>query len=238
MSHLHFACTRRAAKRIAAMGEEPWRITFSGSLSLDQLRRERLMSKAQVEKKLGIRLSRDAILCIQHPVTLMRDTIAESGELFAALAALKQQVFFIYPNADAGSRELVRRAEAFVRERSNSRIFVNLDHRTYLGLMSNVGVLVGNSSSGIIESTSLEVAAVNVGIRQRGREHAANVIDAPARRKDILRAIERTLSPQFKKSCRGLESPYGGGDASRIVAKTLAQVPLGDKLLFKNPDLL
>src|SRR5438128_8069857 len=67
MSHLHFACTRRAAKHIAAMGEEPWRIVFSGSLSLDHLRRERRMSKAQVEKKLGIRLSRDAVLCIHHP---------------------------------------------------------------------------------------------------------------------------------------------------------------------------
>lgn len=238
MSHLHFACTRKAAERIAGMGEEPWRITFSGSLSLDHLRRERLLTKVQVEKTLDVKIGKDAVLCIYHPVTLLKNTLEEAEEIFAALGGIKRQMIFIYPNADAGCRDLIRQAEKFVAAHKSSRVFVNLDHRTYLGLMSNVGVLVGNSSSGIIESTSLEIPAVNVGIRQLGREHAGNVIDVPADRKAIRAAIARALSIDFRRSIRGLESPYGDGGASKIIVRTLLEAPLGEKLLFKHADLL
>ena len=234
MSHLHFACTRRAAERIASMGEEPWRITFSGSLSLDHLRRERLLSKAQVERKLDERLGNDSVLCIYHPVTLKKNTTEEADEVFAALEELQQPVIFIYPNADAGSRQLIRRAEQFAETHSHSRVLVNLDHKTYLSLLKHVGVLVGNSSSGIIESTSLEVPAVNVGIRQKGREHASNVIDVPARRSAIRDGISRAVSVEFRRGIRGLESPYGDGEAAKIITRVLVKAPLGEKLLFKN----
>ena len=238
MSHLHFACTCRAAERIVEMGEEPWRVTFSGSLSLDHLRRERLLTKAQVEKKLGVKLAKDTALCIYHPVTLLKNTVEEADEVFAAWDGSKRQVIFIYPNADAGCRELIGRAEEFAAQHKNSHVLVNLDHRTYLSLMRHVGVLVGNSSSGIIESTSLEVPAVNVGIRQRGREHAANVIDVPARRAAIREAIQRAAAPKFKRAIRGLASPYGDGGASKIITDVLVKTPLGPKLLFKHSDLL
>ena len=233
MSHLHFACTRRAAKRIAGMGEEHWRITFSGSLSLDSLRRERLVSKSLLQKELGLSLGDETMLCVYHPVTLLQQTTQEADEIFAALKDLRQPMIFIYPNADAGSRELVRRAEEFASQR-DSRVLVNLNHRTYLSLLKNVGVLVGNSSSGIIESTSLEVPAVNIGIRQQGREHAANVIDVPAERKAIRKAIARALSTEFRRGIRELASPYGDGNAARIITKALLNAPLGKKLLFKR----
>jgi UDP-N-acetylglucosamine 2-epimerase (non-hydrolysing)/GDP/UDP-N,N'-diacetylbacillosamine 2-epimerase (hydrolysing) len=234
MGHLHFACTRKAAERIAAMGEEQWRVTFSGSLSLDFLHRGKLLGRAQVEKKLGFRIRKDSVLCIYHPVTLLNDTVEEAGELFAALARTDKQTIFIYPNADSGSRELIRRAEQFASNHRNSRVLVNLDHRTYLSLLRSAGVLVGNSSSGIIESTSLEMPAVNVGIRQLGREHAANVIDVPADRKAIGKVITRALSADFRKQIRELESPYGNGGAAKVICDVLLNAPLGRKLLLKR----
>jgi UDP-N-acetylglucosamine 2-epimerase (non-hydrolysing)/GDP/UDP-N,N'-diacetylbacillosamine 2-epimerase (hydrolysing) len=237
MSHLHFACTRRAAERVAALGEEPWRIKFSGSLSLDFLRRERLLSHAQLQKKIGVRIKKDAVLCIYHPVTLLDNTIEEASEFFTALDGLTQQVIFIYPNADAGSRELIRLAQQFANKHDDSHVLVNLDHLTYLSLLRQVGILVGNSSSGIIESTSLEVPAVNIGIRQQGREQAANVIDVPAERKAIRKAIARALSKEFLSTIRNLESPYGDGQASKIICETLLKTPLGPKLLFKRTEL-
>lgn len=237
ISHLHFACTRKAAKRIAAMGEEAWRITFSGSLSLDFLTRERLLTRSQLEKQLGFQVKSGTVLCVHHPVTLMKNTVEGANEVFAALARLQHPIVFIYPNADSGSRELIRRTEQFAATRK-ARVLVNLDHRTYLSFLKYSGVLVGNSSSGIIESTSLEVPAVNIGIRQRGREHAANVIDVPANRRQIEQAIARALSPEFRQSIRALESPYGDGNASRIVARVLLSTPLGPELLFKHSDLL
>ena len=234
MSHLHFACTRRAAERIAALGEEPWRIKFSGSLSLDFLRRERLLTRAQVEKKIGFSLKEDAVLCLYHPVTLLNNTGEEAAEVFAALEELGRQVIFIYPNADAGSRELVRRAKVFAATHADSRILTNLDHLVYLSFLKHVGVLVGNSSSGIIESTSLQVPAINVGIRQQGREHAANVINVSANSKAIRNAVGRALSAEFRRDIRRLNSPYGSGKASQIICETLLKAPLGAKLLFKR----
>jgi UDP-N-acetylglucosamine 2-epimerase (non-hydrolysing)/GDP/UDP-N,N'-diacetylbacillosamine 2-epimerase (hydrolysing) len=219
------------------MGEEPWRITFSGSLSLDHLRRERLRSRDQVEKELGLKIRPDTLLCIFHPVTLMENTAGEAEEFFAALRIVRNPMIFVYPNADAGSRQLIRRAEKLGAERG-SRVLVNLEHRTYLSLLKHAGALVGNSSSGIIESTSLEVAAVNIGIRQRGREHAGNVIDVPAQRTAIRRGIHEALSPEFRRSIGGLKSPYGDGDAAKIITRILTKAPLGRKLLFKHAELL
>jgi UDP-hydrolysing UDP-N-acetyl-D-glucosamine 2-epimerase len=234
MSHLHFACTRIAHQRVVAMGEQPWRVSFSGSLSLDHLRRAKLLSQPQVEKKLGIKLNQKTILALYHPVTLMKDTVKEAEEMLAALHGAAQRILFIYPNADAGSRQLIQLTECFIANNPNSRLFVNLDHTTYLSLLKNVDLLMGNSSSGVIESTSLGIPTLNIGIRQKGREHAANVLDVPAARKEIRQAIRHALSPAFRKDVQNLENPYGDGHASQKIIGVLAKTPLGPKLLFKT----
>lgn len=233
MAHLHFACTRRAQKRIIAMGEEPWRVRWSGSLSLDDLRRSRLLTKSQLEKKLEVSLKQSTVLVIYHPVTMIEDAVAEAREVFAALAAIKDQIIFIYPNADAGCRQLIQRAKQSYKRHLSSKMFVNLDHVTYLSLLSNVSVLVGNSSGGMIESTSLGIPALNIGIRQQGREHAANVLDVPADRKKILATLAKAKSARFRSSIAKLKNPYGDGRASQRIVKVLASTPLGANLLFK-----
>lgn len=238
MSHLHFACTRKAASRILQMGEDPWRITFSGSLSLDALRRERLMSASQLQKQIGFVVDGATVVCVFHPVTMLGCTIEEAEEVFAALERVPNQIVFLYPNADAGSRELIRRTEALAARHANARVLVNLDHLTYLSLLKHSGVLVGNSSSGIIEATSLGVPVVNIGIRQLGREHAANVIDVPAERHAIEAGMKKALSAKLRKSILRLTNPYGEGQAAQVISKVLASVPLGQKLLFKHAELL
>jgi UDP-N-acetylglucosamine 2-epimerase (non-hydrolysing)/GDP/UDP-N,N'-diacetylbacillosamine 2-epimerase (hydrolysing) len=238
MSHLHFACTQKAAKRIRNMGEEPWRIVFSGSLSLDALRREPLLTASQLQHRLGFGVDRETVVCVYHPVTMLENTIEEADELFAALKHFSNEIVFLYPNGDAGSRELIRRAEKFASQSSRARVLVNLDHLTFLSLLKHSGVLVGNSSSGIIESTSLGVPVVNIGIRQSGREHAANVVDVPAKRKPIEAALKKALSSRFRKSVQRLRNPYGEGKAARIITRVLARAPLGPKLLFKHAHLL
>ncbi len=234
MAHLHFACTKRAQKRIIAMGEEPWRVTWSGSLSLDALRRNKLLSKRQIELKLRVSLTPDTVLAIYHPVTLMRDTVFESSAMFEALEEVSHPVLFIYPNADAGSRKLIQKTEAFVAAHPRSKLFVNLEHSTFLSLLKHAGAILGNSSGGVIESASLGVPALNIGIRQQGREHAANVLDVPAETRAILRALKKALSPEFRRSVQDLENPYGDGHAAQRIAKVLAEAPLGSELLLKR----
>jgi UDP-hydrolysing UDP-N-acetyl-D-glucosamine 2-epimerase len=234
MSHLHFACTRTAYQRVIGMGERPWRVNFSGSLSLDHLRRGKLLSKRQVERKLEISLSKKTVLALYHPVTLMKDTVKEAEEMLAAVHGPQRQILFIYPNADAGSRKLIQLTERFIAGYPGSKLFVNLDHTTYLSLLKNVDLLMGNSSSGIIESTALGIPTLNIGIRQKGREHAANVLDVAADRNEIRKAMQHALSPAFRKAVQNLINPYGDGRASQKIVSVLAKAPLGPKLLFKT----
>jgi UDP-N-acetylglucosamine 2-epimerase (non-hydrolysing)/GDP/UDP-N,N'-diacetylbacillosamine 2-epimerase (hydrolysing) len=236
MAHLHFACTQNARERIIQMGEEPWRAHFTGSPSIDQLRRNRLLNRAQVERQLNISITRKTIVVVHHPVTLLRDTTRESTALFAALSQIDAHFIFVYPNADAGSRTLIARTEEFLARHPNSRLLVNLDHRLYLSLLSHSAVLVGNSSSGIIEAASLGLPVVNIGIRQKGRDHAANVLNVPALAAAIRASIAQALSPKFRNAIQHLANPYGDGNSSEQIVELLTTIPLGEKLLFKrNP---
>jgi UDP-hydrolysing UDP-N-acetyl-D-glucosamine 2-epimerase len=236
MSHLHFACTRNARERIVRMGEEPWRVHFTGSPSLDQLRRGRLLNRAQVERELALSLRAPTVVVVYHPVTLLRDTTRESAALFAALSEIDAQLVFVYPNADAGSRRLIDRTKKFIARRPGARLFVNLDHRLYLSLLRQTAALVGNSSSGIIEAASLGLPVVNVGVRQKGRDHASNVLDVTASVSAIRAALAQAMSSKFRKTVQGVENPYGDGHAAGEIVKLLTTVPLGEKLLFKRND--
>ena len=234
MSHLHFACTRRSRERIIGMGEEPWRVHFTGSPCLDQLQRRRLLTKVQVERQLRLSLKSPTLVVVYHPVTLLKDTTIEVNALFSALSQVSSQVVFVYPNADAGSRRLIELTQEFIAARGKARLFVNLDHITYLSLLKNASALVGNSSSGIMEGTSLDLPVVNIGIRQRGREHAANVVDVQAEPAAIRDAIGMATSTQFRRAIRGLENPYGDGHAAKRIVHLLVPVSLGKRLLFKR----
>jgi UDP-hydrolysing UDP-N-acetyl-D-glucosamine 2-epimerase len=234
MSHLHFACSRNSRERIIRMGEEPWRVHFTGSPALDQLRRRRLLSQVQVERELNLSLKPQTLVVAYHPVTLLRDTTREANALFSALSQVNSQLLFVYPNADAGSRSLIELSRTFIADRGNAHLFVNLDHITYLSLLNQSSALIGNSSSGIMESTSLGLPVVNIGIRQNGRDHAANVIDVPASVGAILDAIRVATSKQFRQAIRKLENPYGDGHAAEKIVKLLVDTPFGKKLLFKR----
>jgi UDP-hydrolysing UDP-N-acetyl-D-glucosamine 2-epimerase len=234
MSHIHFTSTQAARERVISMGEEPWRVHRAGAPSLDHLRRQTLYSREQVEDRLGAALEHSTILVAYHPVTLARDTVCEADALFAALQTLPDQILFCYPNADAGSRNLIERARSFVTSRKDAQVFVNLDALTYWSLLKQVDVLVGNSSSGIMESASFALPTVNVGLRQQGRERARNVIDAAPDTASILAAIAKAKSVKCHRSLEGMINPYGEGVASDKIVGVLTTVPLGEELLMKR----
>ncbi|MGA2901300.1 MAG: UDP-N-acetylglucosamine 2-epimerase [Candidatus Acidiferrales bacterium] len=234
MSHIHFTSTQAARDRVIAMGEEPWRVHRAGAPSLDHLRRQTLFTRERVESRLRVELKHPAILVAYHPVTLARDTVREADALFEALENLPDQILFCYPNADAGSRNLIERARTFAASRDAAHVFVNLDALTYWSLLKQVDVLVGNSSSGIMESASFALPTVNVGLRQQGRERARNVIDAAPEVRAILKAIATAKGTDFRRSLQGMTNPYGEGVASEKIVEVLTTVPLGEELLLKR----
>jgi len=234
LAHLHFTSTPLARRRVIAMGEEPWRVTRAGAPSLDHLLRSKLLGRAALEARLGLTLTPPTLLAAWHPVTILRDTNAEADALFAALALAPGQLLFVYPNADAGSLALIERTRALAAARPHTHIYVNLGAVTYWSLLGQVDLMVGNSSSGIMEAASFALPTVNVGMRQQGRERAPNVIDAPAESAQILRAIDRALRPEFRAALSGMSNPYGDGTAASTIVRVLTTVPL-DGLLIKQP---
>jgi UDP-hydrolysing UDP-N-acetyl-D-glucosamine 2-epimerase len=234
LSHIHFTSTSAARNRVIAMGEEEWRVHRAGAPSLDHLRRQLLLSRDELEKRLQLNLQTPTILVAYHPMTIARDTLQEVEALLTALGSLSEQILFCYPNADAGSRALIERTKTFIASRGNGRVFTNLDTVTYLSLLRQVDMLVGNSSSGIMESASLSMPTVNVGLRQQGRERPRNVLDAVADPNAILQAISRARTSEFRESLSGMINPYGEGRASETIVRVLTTVPLSQTLLMKG----
>jgi UDP-N-acetylglucosamine 2-epimerase (non-hydrolysing)/GDP/UDP-N,N'-diacetylbacillosamine 2-epimerase (hydrolysing) len=235
MSHIHFTGTESARLRVIAMGEEEWRVHRTGAPSLDHLRRQTLLTREQLESRLQLDLGRPTCLVVYHAVTLLRDTTQEADALFAALELLPEQMLFCYPSADAGSRALIERTRAFL-SRGRGQLFVNLDSLTYWSLLRQVDLLLGNSSSGIMETPSFALPTVNIGLRQEGRERARNILDCPPDTTSILEKVRVARSEEFRKSLEGMTNPYGDGHASEKIVHILTTVPLSPELLIKYPS--
>jgi UDP-hydrolysing UDP-N-acetyl-D-glucosamine 2-epimerase len=234
MAHIHFTSTETARRRVIAMGEDPARVYHAGAPSLDHLRRSPLLDRAALETKLNVVFHPRTLLAAWHPVTILEDTNAEADALFSALTEHRGQLLFVYPNADAGGHALIERTRALARSRPGTHIFVNLPALTYWSLLGHVDAMIGNSSSGIMEAASFALPVVNVGMRQQGRERAANILDAPADTRLITKAIEHALSPPFRRMLRGMENPYGNGTAAEMIARVLTETSL-EGLLIKPP---
>jgi len=234
MSHIHFTSTFAARDRVIALGEEEWRVHRAGAPSIDHLRRNKLLTREQLEEQLHLDLKIPSVVVAYHPVTIARNTTREADELFAALLEVPGQILFSYPNSDAGSRELIERTERFLEQRPDARLFVNLGALRYWSLLRQADLMIGNSSSGIMETPSFALPTVNVGMRQQGRERARNILDAAPDRADILAKVATARSPQFRQSLQGMQNPYGDGHAAEKIVNVLTSVPLGEELLVKK----
>jgi UDP-hydrolysing UDP-N-acetyl-D-glucosamine 2-epimerase len=233
ISHIHFTSTMGAKERVIAMGEEPWRVHRAGAPSLDHLGKGKLLSKAELEAKLQIDLASPIAVVAYHPVTLLPDTNAEAEELFAALAQIPHLLIFCHPNADAGSRALSGRIRSLLAQRGSGHLFVNLPAIEYWSLLRCADLLIGNSSSGIMESASFGLPTVNVGMRQQGRERARNVLDTEPVASSIVQQLQNADTPSFRASLSGMTNPYGDGHAAERIVQVLTTLPARDRLLLK-----
>src|SRR5882757_3735989 len=238
MSHIHFTSTEGARARVVAMGEEPWRVHRAGAPSLDHLRRSRLLDVQELVERLQVRLQRRTVVVAYHPVTIVRDTTQEADSLFAALDNVDAQILFCYPNSDAGSHALMQRTRDFLATRSDARVYVNLDAVTYWSLLRHAALLIGNSSSGIMEAASFGLPVVNVGFRQKGRERARNVLDAEPETNAILARLAEGMSSEFRASLAGMANPYGDGHAAETIVRVLTSTPLSEELLVKHSPVI
>lgn len=229
LSHLHFVAAPEYARRVMQLGESPDRVFEFGAPGLDRVRRLPPLARSALEHDLGMKLGAPSFLVTYHPVTLApHGDLAGADELLAALDAFPEATMILTgTNADTHGREIMRRFAVFAgANAARARLFDSLGSSRYLSLINQVDVVLGNSSSGIVEAPYMKTPTVNIGDRQRGRLRARSIIDCVADRSDIEKAIRKAISPEFREICRETVSLYGTGDSSRRIKDVLARIPL------------
>jgi UDP-hydrolysing UDP-N-acetyl-D-glucosamine 2-epimerase len=235
LAHLHFVSAPVHAERLARMDEERWRIHVVGAPGLDRLHATPLMTREELARQLDLPLAGPWIVVTFHPVTLEhRDTRRHVDELVAALDAVEGTLIVTYPNADTAGRTIIAALEDFARRCPRVRLVPSLGERGYLSLLEHAAVMVGNSSSGLIEAPSFGLPAVNIGGRQRGRLRGTNVIDVGHGRDEIRGGIAAALAPGLRERLRGAPNPYGDGRAAPRIVEVLRRVPLDARLVQKR----
>lgn len=237
LAHIHLVAAPEYARRLRALGEESRRIHVVGAPGLDHLRRTAIPDPDSVVRELSMPSDgRPLLVVAQHPATLERGATArEIRELVRAISRVDARIVVTAPNADQEHTEIFARIHRLLRRTSSVRFVADLGSARYLGLLRAADVLIGNSSSGLVEAPSLGIPVVNVGPRQGGRLRAANVIDVASEASAINRAIARALTPAFRSRARRARNPYFRAGASRRIARILASFPLDGILLKAIP---
>ena len=235
-AHLHFPVSRLSAERVEKLGEEPWRITTVGAPGLDAVLAGEYASSDDVLERYGLDPTRPLALVVQHPVTTESDAAGE--QMRATLDALDAfddlQPVLVYPNSDAGGKRAIDVIESHpVAERAHTAR--SLPRRDFLGVMAAADVMVGNSSSGIIEAPSFGLPVVDVGPRQAGRQRADNVVSVAHDADAVEAAVERCLTDgDLRQRAADCDNPYDYGGAGERIVERLAAVDLDERLLRKR----
>jgi UDP-hydrolysing UDP-N-acetyl-D-glucosamine 2-epimerase len=233
LSHLHFVAMQEYADRVMQMGEEPSRVQVTGSPSLDNIRTMKLLTPSELKLRFGVSVDPAPALITFHPTT--RDLEAGPEQLRTLLDVLEESglpCVFTAPNADPSHQSVLREIQAFC-DRNGHPVVLNFGPPGYYSMMKYSRLMVGNSSSGIIEAASFSLPVVNIGCRQAGRVRPPNVIDSNGEKSDILRAIERAASPGFRSTLDGT-NPYGDGHAASRIVRTVMTVKIDRDLLAKR----
>lgn len=225
ISYLHFVTNENSRKRVIQLGEDPGRVFNYGSTSIDNILRSPDKGKKEALADIGLPACRYA-LCTYHPVTMEGGSVdRQIGEFLGAIESFPELEFIVTKsNADQGGariNELLDEAAGTIR---NLHVYTSLGAYRYLSLMRHAEFVLGNSSSGIIETPAFHVPTVNIGDRQRGRLQTDSIINCGPEKVKITEAIKTAMSPEMKKICLKTVNPYGDGHAAERIARKIVDV--------------
>ena len=248
MSHLHFTSCEVYRSRVIQLGEQPNRVFNVGAIGAENLKKIKLLSKMELVEDLNFDLGDQFLLVTFHPVTLENATAkAQFEEVLAALDLVIEnkngntKIIFTKANADTEGRVINKLIDSYTGNQPDRAIgFVSMGQRRYLSAMKHSAAVVGNSSSGILETPSFRVPAVNIGDRQKGRVRARNVIDCESNRTSIRQALDKALSAEFTASLEGMNSPYEKSETAKQIKTILKNIDLHNiiKKTFYDVDFL
>jgi UDP-N-acetylglucosamine 2-epimerase (non-hydrolysing)/GDP/UDP-N,N'-diacetylbacillosamine 2-epimerase (hydrolysing) len=236
MAQFHFVAAEAYRRRVIQLGESPTRVFKFGAPALDNLKRLKLLDRRALEKSIDFTLGNPSFIVTYHPVTLSKGGAVKPVENL--LRALDQfpaaKIIFTKSNSDTDGRVINQMIDRYAAARpAYAKSFTSLGQLRYLSALKQMDVMIGNSSSGLLEAPALKVATVNIGARQKGRLKAASVVDCSDSQRDIAAAIKKTLSAAFRKKLARTVSPYEGDDVSIKIKRYLKSVDLRDVLMKK-----
>jgi GDP/UDP-N,N'-diacetylbacillosamine 2-epimerase (hydrolysing) len=229
MSHLHFTSTEFYRNRVIQLGEQPKNVYNVGALGIESINKLKLLNKHDFELAINRQLSKLNILITFHPVTLESfSSEFQFKELLDSLEGLKDcLLIFTKANADTDGRIINTLIDEYVAKNSQKAIaFTSMGQLRYLSALKHVDMVVGNSSSGLLEAPSFKIPTINIGDRQRGRVLGETIISCNPESVSITEAINKALSQNFKDSIKYSKNPYGEGNPSELIIEILKNADL------------
>lgn len=234
LSHIHFASAQTYKNRILQLGEMPEHVYNVGALALSNIKNIKLYHKKELEQLLNIQFNDTNFLVTYHPVTLDQN-LTKKG-LYSLLDALseypKATIIFTKSNADEGGQWINSTLNDYVaRDPTHRYLFSSLGVKRYLSMMSVVDVVIGNSSSAIIEAPFMGKPSIDIGLREENRIKPVSVISCNEDKDSILQAMKKTMSDNFKNSIKQIENPYGEGTTEKRIVEIIAKIDLSNIVL-------
>ena len=237
LSHLHFTSNEQHRKRVIQLGELPETVFNVGAIGIENIMKMDLMSKEELEESIQFKLDKEFALVTFHPVTLeYGDAKTQILELLHALDSFEDIKFIITKaNSDNEGRQINKIIDKFILDKNEKYIsFTSMGQLRYLSAMKYCSLVIGNSSSGIIEAPSFNVPTINIGNRQKGRLQSKTVINCDANKEEIISAIKKGLSKSFIEEIKYEKNPYGDGDVSGKILKEIKKYLNNKKKIEKS----
>lgn len=236
MSYLHFTSTEQYRNRVIQLGESPDRVFNVGAIGIENIMNEKLLSKSELEGELGIDLCKPYAVVTFHPITLEKNTSEKYiTELLDACKTFNNLNFiFTKANADAHGRIINELIENYAKNNKNINVFTSLGVTKYLSALKYSSIVIGNSSSGILEAPSFGIPTINIGDRQRGRLQSKSVINCKHSYPEICESINIAMSDEFKQIAKTTVNPYGDGNTSDRIIKVINDFLFNDKIELKK----
>ena len=237
MSYLHFTSTEQYRNRVIQLGENPERVFYVGALGVENIKKINLMTKEELEKSIHFEIDENTVVVTYHPVTLENNTVEE--QFLNLLKVLdrnpKIRMIFTKANADTNGRivnELIDKYAAQNSERACA--FMSLGQKRYLSALKYCRIVIGNSSSGIIEAPSFGKPIINIGDRQKGRICADSVINCGYTQQEIQQAMETALTKEFENKASNCRNPYEKENTAANIISVIKDYLLNDKIKLKK----
>lgn len=236
MSYLHFTSTKQYRQRVINMGEAPSRVFNVGATGVENISSMSLMSKDELARSIDYDLTSPYALVTFHPITLEKDTATKQIEdLLSALDETSGlNYIFTKANADANGRAINNKIDAYCEKKGNAIAFTSMGVLYYLSAMKYCEMVIGNSSSGIIETPSFKKPTINIGDRQKGRICAKSVISCEPEKHAIIKSINKAMSQQFLQEIANQVNPYGNGNTSEKIVAVIKDFLDNDKINLKK----